>query len=146
MEHYAIKNQTCMSISQLCLLAVTRLLCIQIWAISARSLGWFYFVSPTKAVGSTTSQVFGVSHCLSKSWFSLTLASLWLCMSFSSGHVFPIFLVICPFLRTYVCWYTWLYALSYRRIVVPQNFPSHISQDMSRIIFKWLKMAQELDS
>ena len=30
--------------------------------------------------------------------------------------------------------------------VVPQNFPSHISQDMSRIISKWLKIAQELDS
>ena len=30
--------------------------------------------------------------------------------------------------------------------VVPQNFPSHISQYMSRIISKWLKIAQELDS
>ena len=30
--------------------------------------------------------------------------------------------------------------------VVPQNFPSHMSQDMSRIISKLFKMAQELGS
>ena len=29
---------------------------------------------------------------------------------------------------------------------VPQNFPSHISQDISRITSKWFKIAQELDS
>ena len=31
-------------------------------------------------------------------------------------------------------------------IVAPQNFPSHISQDIARIISKWLKIAQELNS
>ena len=30
--------------------------------------------------------------------------------------------------------------------VVPQNLPSHIPQDIARIISKWLKIAQELDS
>ena len=30
--------------------------------------------------------------------------------------------------------------------VVPQNLPSHISQDIARKISKWLKIAQELDS
>ena len=32
------------------------------------------------------------------------------------------------------------------KVVVPKNFPSHISQDIERIISKWLKIAQELDS
>ena len=31
-----------------------------------------------------------------------------------------------------------------RKVVVPQNFPSHILQDLTRIIFKWLKDPQEL--
>ena len=115
-----------MSISQLCLLAVTRLLCIQIWTISTRSLGWFYFVSPAKAVWSTTSRVFGVSHCLSKSWFSLTLASLWLYMSFppdifsqyfwlyvlSFGHMFLDILGYTPFPLDVYSWYPWLESFS----------------------------------